>query len=149
MIRAKGEAEAAATQAKALAEAEGILKKAEAMKQYGEAATMNMQIEALKVYFEQLPAIAEAVAKPMSQIDTITMYGEGNTAKLTGDITKTITQVTSGLKDAGIDISAILSGMLGGSLVGKRNSNDENTGVEEAPKAVKIPTVVTPNLYTE
>lgn len=117
-IRAKGEAEAAAIQAKALAEAEGILKKAEAMKKYGDAATMDMQLEALKVYFNTLPAIAQAVAEPMAQIDKITMYGEGNTVKLTGDIMTTINQVNDGLKvSMGIDIQSILGGVLGGKLV--------------------------------
>ena len=58
--KARGEAEAAAIQAKAEAEAEGLMKKAEAMKQYGEAAKMDMQMEALKLYFQQLPAIAQA-----------------------------------------------------------------------------------------
>lgn len=116
-IRAKGEAEAAAIQAKAVAEAEGILKKAEAMQQYGEAATMDMQLQVLQTYFEQLPSIAEAIAKPMSQIDSITMYGEGNTAKLTGDITATLKQITDGVKDAtGIDPMALLAGYLGAAM---------------------------------
>lgn len=119
-IKAKGEAEAAAIQAKALAEAEGILKKAEAMKQYGESAQMNMQLDALKVYFEQLPAIAQAISAPMQQIDKITMYGEGNTSKLTGDITTTMQQIVDGVKDAtGIDPMALLAGMLGGKLGNK------------------------------
>ena len=90
------------------------------MKQYGEAAMADMQIEAIKVYFEQLPAIAQAIASPMAQIDSITMYGEGNTAKLTGDITTTMKQITDGVKDAtGIDPMAMLAGFLGGS-VGKK-----------------------------
>lgn len=61
--KARGEAEAAAIQAKAEAEAEGLMKKAEAMKQYGEAAKMDMQMEALKLYFQQLPAIAQATGQ--------------------------------------------------------------------------------------
>lgn len=116
-IKAKGEAEAAAIQAKAVAEAEGILKKAEAMKEYGEAAKMSMQLETIKAYFEQLPAIAQAIASPMSQIDSITMYGEGNTAKLTGDVMTTLNQVNDGLKGSvGIDIQSILGGVLGSKL---------------------------------
>ena len=116
-IRAKGEAEAAAIQAKAIAEAEGIQKKAEAMQQYGEAAMTDMQLQAIQTYFEQLPAIAEAIAKPMAQIDSITMYGDGNTAKLTGDITATLKQVVNGVKDAtGIDPMSVLAGYLGGSM---------------------------------
>ena len=113
-IKAKGEAEATAIQAKAEAEAAGILKKAEAMKQYGDAARQQMELDTLKVYFEQLPAIAQAIASPMTQIDKITMYGEGNTARLTGDITKTLKQVTDGIKDStGVDPMSLLLGAFG------------------------------------
>ena len=55
-ISAVGKAEAAAIQAKALAEAEGIDKKAEAMKKYGQAAVIEMVMNAL-------PAIAKNVAE--------------------------------------------------------------------------------------
>lgn len=124
-IKAKGEAEAAAIQAKALAEAEGTLKKAEAMKQYGDAARQQMELETLKVYFEQLPLIAKAVAEPMQKIDSITMYGEGNTAKLTEDITKTINQVTSGLKDStGLDLQTILGSFLGNKIATATKKDD-------------------------
>lgn len=138
-IRAKGEAEAAAIQAKELAKAEGILKKAEAMKRYGEAAQMDMQLQALETYFKQLPAIAQAVASPMSQIDSITMYGEGNTSKLTGDITKTIKQVTDGVKDAtGLDPMAFLAGILGAKL-----------GNSEKPVMVNVEPVESNTNYCE
>ena len=123
-IRAKGEAEAAAIKAKAEAEAAGILKKAEAMKEYGDAARQQMELDTLKIYFEQLPAIAEAIASPMQKIDSITMYGEGNTAKLTGDITTTMKQITDGLKDAtGLDPMALLAGVLGGKVANASNGS--------------------------
>ena len=67
-IRAVGEAEAEAIKLKALAEAEGIDKKAEAMKKYGEAAVVEMIMNAL-------PEIAKNVAEPLSKVDKITMYG--------------------------------------------------------------------------
>ena len=118
-IKAKGEAEAAAIQAKAIAEAEGILKKAEAMKEYGEAAKQQMQLDTLRAYFEQLPAIAEAVARPMENIDNITIY-EGGASNLTGNVTTTMKQITDGVKDAtGVDPMALLAGMLGGTLSNK------------------------------
>ena len=116
-LKAQGLAEAEAIRAKAEAEAKGLYEKAEAMKQYGEAAKMDMQMQALHTYFTQLPAIAEAIAKPMQNIDSITMYGEGNTAKLTGDITTTMKQITDGVKDAtGFDPMALLAGVLGGHM---------------------------------
>lgn len=115
-IAAKGRAEAEAIRAKAEAEAAGILKKAEAMKEYGEAATQQMMLDTLKVYFEQLPQIAEAVAKPMEGIDNITIY-EGGTSSLTGNVTTTMKQITDGVKDAtGVDPMAFLAGMLGGHM---------------------------------
>ena len=138
-IEAKGKAEAAAIQAKAEAEAAGILKKAEAMKQYGDAARQQMALDTLKVYFEQLPAIAQAIAAPMSQIDSITMYGEGNTSKLTGDITTTMKQVTDGVKDAtGIDLATLLSGFIGGK-VATAAAPKETTQVESYDEIENVP----------
>ena len=112
-IRQVGEAEAAAIQAKALAEAEGIDKKAEAMKKYGEAAVIEMVMNAL-------PEIAKNVAEPLSKVDKITMYGEGNTSKLVEDIVKSTTQISSGITEGmGIDLKTLLLGILGGKIGAK------------------------------
>lgn len=108
-MAAKGKAEAEAIQAKAEAEAAGILKKAEAMKQYGDAARQQMELDTLKVYFEQLPKIAEAVAKGYMNVDSIKMFG-GDSSKLAGDIMTTVTQVTDGIKEStGLDINEMLA----------------------------------------
>ena len=110
-IRAVGEAEAEAIRLKALAEAEGIDKKAEAMKKYGEAAVIEMIMGAL-------PEIAKNVAEPLSKVDKITMYGEGNSAKLLSDIVNGTTQVTEGISAGmGIDIKSLIMGALGGKMV--------------------------------
>ena len=109
-IRAVGEAEAEAIKLKALAEAEGFDKKAEAMKKYGEAAVVEMIMNAL-------PEIAKNVAEPLSKVDKITMYGEGNSAKLLSDIVNGTTQVTEGIASGmGIDIKSLIMGALGGKL---------------------------------
>ncbi len=106
-IQAKGEAEAAAIQAKAEAEAAGIDKKAEAMKKYGEAAIVEMLC---KMY----PEVARAIAEPLGKIDKITMYGDGNTARLTEDVTKSFKQTIDGLSDSlGIDLNTVVSSFLG------------------------------------
>ena len=55
--QAQGLAEAEAIRAKAEAEAKGMLEKAEALKQYGDAAKQQMELDAIKVLYEQLPAI--------------------------------------------------------------------------------------------
>ena len=128
--KAKGLAEAEAIKAQGLAEAEALNKKAEAMKLYGDAARQEMQLKTIEKYFEQMPQIAAAIAKPMEKIGNITMYGEGNTANLTGDITKTLTQVTNGLTDSlGIDLRTVLGSMFGAKLAGvtgdKPKENDK------------------------
>ena len=115
-IAAVGRAEAEAIRAKALAEAEGIDKKAEAMKKYGEAAVVEMIMAAL-------PEIAKNVAEPLSKVDKITMYGEGNSAKLIGDIVNSTTQITEGISSGmGIDIKSLLLGALGTKILA---DNDE------------------------
>jgi flotillin len=119
--KARGEAEAAAIQAKAKAEAEGLMKKAEAMKQYGEAAKMDMQMEALKLYFQQLPAIAQATGQAYTNVDKIVMFGD-DTSKLSGNIIKNVAQVSEGLSESlGIDVKTLLTGFLGGKLADSSN----------------------------
>ena len=109
-IRTKGLAEAEAIRAKAVAEAEGIEKKAEAMTKMGEAAVLEM-------YFKALPEVVKNAATPLNNVDRITMYGDGNSAKLMKDIMGTVTQVTDGLKEStGVDLTAVLSGFLGGKV---------------------------------
>jgi flotillin len=122
--RAKGEAEAAAIKAKAEAEAEGLLKKAEAMKQYGEAAMADMQMEALKTYFEQLPAIAAAIGEGYQGVDKIVMLGN-DSGQLAGNIMSTATQISEGMSQSlGIDLKSLLAGFMGGKIaVGAENDN--------------------------
>ena len=112
-------AEAQGIEAKGRAEADAIKAKAEAMKLYGEAATLQLILDS-----GVLPDIVNAYSKPiaeaMAQIDSITMYGEGNTAKLTEEISKNGTQIFDGLEKAtGLDIKSLLAGYLGGKLISK------------------------------
>ena len=138
VIRAKGMAEAEAIRAKALAEAEGLDKKAEAMQKMQEAAILQM-------YFEKLPEIAKAVSEPLTNIDKITMYGEGNTSNLVGDITKATNQVSNGLLEGmGISLKDLTQGILIGNGIGRGisnglNGNEANEVVDEKEeKAIKI-----------
>ena len=119
-IRTRGIAEAEAIRAKAVAEAEGIEKKAEAMQKMGEAAVLEM-------YFKALPEVVKNAAEPLSNVDKITMYGDGNSAKLMKDVMGTVVQVTDGLKEAtGVDLQAVLSGFLAGK-VANTNTSSNNT----------------------
>lgn len=123
-IKAKGLAEAEAIRAKALAEAEGIEKKAEAMKKYGQAAIMEM-------YFDALPEVVKNAAAPLNNVDKITMYGDGNSSKLTRDIIQTVTQVTDGLKEStGVDLQSVLAGFLGGKMA-EQFDNDKQDDLDD------------------
>ena len=117
-IRTKGLAEAEAIRAKAVAEAEGIEKKAEAMAKMGEAAVLEM-------YFKALPEVVKNAAEPLSNVDKITMYGDGNSAKLMKDVMGTVVQITDGLKEStGVDLQAVLSGFLAGKVATATTSQE-------------------------
>ena len=117
--------EAEGIEAKGRAEADAIKAKADAMKQYGEAATLQLILDS-----GVLPEIVNAYSKPLAEavgrIDSITMYGEGNTAKLTEEISKNGTQIFDGLEKAtGLDIKSLLAGYLGGKLISKKEEKSE------------------------
>ena len=117
-------AEAQGIEAKGRAEADAIKAKADAMKQYGEAATLQLILDS-GVLPEIVNAYSKPIAEAMAQIDSITMYGEGNTAKLTEEITNNGTQIFAGLEKAtGLDIKSLLAGFLGGKLINKSNSEE-------------------------
>ena len=113
--QAKGLAEAEAIRAKAEAEAKGMLEKAAALKEYGDAARQQMELETIKVLYEQLPAIAEAIGKGYAGAD-IHLIGN-DSGQLAGNMMGNITQIIEGFKGAtGVDPMSVLSGMLGAKL---------------------------------
>jgi flotillin len=120
--RIKKMAEAEGIRATALAEAEGIDKKAEAMQKYTGAAVLAM-------YFNALPEIARGIAEPLNNVDKITMFGEGNNAKMIQDIVNGMTKIEEGIgASLGIDIKAWLIDMISkGELFAKK---DEQEGPE-------------------
>ena len=118
--QAQGLAEAEAIRAKAEAEAKGMMEKAEALKQYGDAAKQQMELDALKVLYEQLPALAEAIGKGYNGAE-IHLIGN-DSGQLAGNMMSNITQILEGFKGStGIDPTSVISGMLGSKLA----SNDK------------------------
>ncbi len=114
--RAKG------IQAVGLAEAEAIEKKALAMKLMEEAAVLELILDS-----EVLPKIVGAAAQPLSQVDKITMYGDGNSTKLVGDIVNSSTQILSSVQEAtGIDLTSLLAGYASGKLTKKSSEPKED-----------------------
>jgi flotillin len=92
------------------------------MKQYGDAAMADMQMQAIKTYFEQLPEIARAVGEGYQGVDKIVMLGN-DSGQLAGNIMNTTTQISEGLSESiGIDLKGLLTGMLGAKII----TNGEN-----------------------
>lgn len=132
-IRALGEAEAAAIQAKGLAEAEAINKKAEAMQKYGQAAMIEMVVNAL-------PEMAKAIAEPFGSIDNISIIDSGNGeggvnsmgAYVPGALAKTIQAVK---EVTGLDLVEV---MKADTYDAKVNRNVNITGLEGMGDAKKV-----------
>ena len=105
--RHAAEQQAAGIKAVGLAEAKAIEEKAEAQKKMGEASVLEM-------YFRAMPQIVAAAAGPLENVDKITMYGDGNSAKMVGDVMQSANQVMEAMAANGIDVKALLSGFMGG-----------------------------------
>lgn len=112
-IRIKGAAEAEATRIKGQAlaeamkaEAEAMREKAEAYKQYGEAAIVQMIVE-------KLPEIAKNISEPLTQTDKMVIIdnGGGNgAAKVTQNVTKIISEVPEVVESlTGINLINLIS----------------------------------------
>lgn len=110
----RGEADAFAIEAKAKAEAEKMAKKADAWKEYKEAAILDMMLESM-------PKVAAEIAAPLSQAKRIRMVTDGTgdigAAKLTNEVLTIMASVPNSVKNmTGVDITQQLSRSgLGGS----------------------------------
>ena len=115
--RFSAEQRAIGIQAVGIAEAEAIEKKALAMKKMESAAVLELVLNS-----NVLPNIVKAASEPLTKVDKITMYGEGNSTKLVGDIVNTSTKVLESVKEAtGIDLTSLLAGF----ATGKATQNKE------------------------
>ncbi|HXJ72973.1 MAG TPA: flotillin domain-containing protein, partial [Candidatus Dormibacteraeota bacterium] len=89
--KAKGLAEAAIIQAQGKAQAEAMSQKAESFKQYNEAAVIEMLVRVL-------PEVAGRISEPLSKTERMVIINSGDgpgggASKVTGDITRIISQL--------------------------------------------------------
>ncbi len=126
-IAAKGKAEAEAIKAKGIAEAEAMEKKAEAYKKYNGAAMAEMMIKIM-------PQMAAEIAKPLSQIDKINIYGTGDgsngASQISGNMPIVMKQVFDTMSEAtGVDFTEIMKAGTYDAKVNK-NINLNGAGVD-------------------
>ena len=112
-IRLRGEAEADAARAIGIAEAEVIRQKAEAWKEYSEAAILQQLLE-------QLPEVASAVAQPLSKTDRIVVISNGQNgsgtgaAKISQDVADIVAQVPATVEAlTGFDLLEAIGNLTG------------------------------------
>jgi flotillin len=104
-MRVEGEAEVELMRAKGAAQSAGMKEKAEAWRQYNEAAIYQM-------FIDVLPQVARAVSEPLSKVDKITLIGNGGgggASKITGEVTNILAQMPEVLESlTGVDIKEML-----------------------------------------
>lgn len=102
--KAKGMAEAEVIEAKGLAEAKAMMNKAQAWKQYNQAAIVDIIVN-------KMPEIAKAMSDPLTKIDKIIMVsGDGaGPSKLARDVASTVATLPELIKQlSGVDVTEIL-----------------------------------------
>ncbi len=104
-IRQRGEAEADAARARGMAEAEVIRQKAEAWKEYSEAAILQQLLD-------RLPEVASAVAQPLAKTDRIVVISNGQNGSGTG-----VSKVSQDIADIVAQVPATIEALTGFDLL--------------------------------
>jgi flotillin len=130
VLRQKGLAEAEVIRKQGLAEADATREKAEAWKEYTQAAILQQLLD-------KLPEIASAVSEPLSKTDRIVIIGGGENSsgagasKITQDVTNIVAQLPATIEAlTGIDMIAAIS-----QLTGLQSVDPDGQVPEEEEKA--------------
>lgn len=134
VIRARGMTEADVIRAQGLSEAEAMRRKAEAWEHYTQAAVLQFLIQ-------NLPALAEAISKPLAQTEKIVVISNGGEGTGTGAtrVTQDVTNVLSQMPEVvnaltGIDLVALLK-----SLPAVKQAGAKPAEVETSPEPAVDP----------
>lgn len=128
-IEREGQAEASATAARGAAEAEARRQNAEAFKQYGEAAI-------LELLTGMLPDLVRAASEPISAVDKITVISTDGASDLTKNVATNVEQgLQIGSDLTGVDLRNLLAGFTQSrrpaNAAPERHASDEAVGAEE------------------
>ena len=134
-IRLRGDAEADAVRAKGLAEAAAMLQKADAWKEYGQAALVEQLLQSM-------PEVASAIAQPLAKTERIAIISTGGNdgsgagaSKVTRDVTNIIAQLPEVIEAlTGIDVIGSIK-----NLPGVRDSNGDAAGSNGSAAAPESP----------
>jgi flotillin len=108
-MKLEGIAQAEKTKQLGLAEAESMLKKAQAWDKYNQAAILEM-------YLKMLPELAKSIAEPLSKVDKIVVVGGDKnlgTTKITAQVGEILAQMPEVVKTlTGVDMKKYLKNKL-------------------------------------
>lgn len=141
-VRLAGEAQAGVVRVQGEAEAEALAKRAEAFKQFNDAAI-------IQTVLAELPNIVRAAAEPMAQIDSLTVLSSEGATDLVRNSTRTLAEASTSIKAlTGLDIPSLISGAVarvGGQegassgQAGQGGSSSGSTTSKEAGQALGQP----------
>jgi flotillin len=122
----EGNAEAGIVLSKGEAEAKALALRAEAYRQFNEAAI-------IQTVLSMLPEIVRAAAEPMGHIDNLTVLSNDGASDVVKNVTRTVTEASTTVKGlTGIDIPELLNQALG-------SSSDESSGGPPAKPSPPTP----------
>jgi flotillin len=118
----EGNAEAGIVLSKGEAEAKALALRAEAYRQFNEAAI-------IQTVLSMLPDIVRAAAEPMGNIDNLTVLSNEGASDVVRNVTRTVTEAGTTVKGlTGIDIPQMLSQAMGGATNGGGTSSRGSGG---------------------
>jgi flotillin len=127
--RLEGGAEAQIVLTKGEAEAKALAMRADAYKQFNEAAIIQTVLSAL-------PEIVKAAAEPMGHIDSLTVMSADGASDIVRNATRAMVESTTAIKGlTGLDVPALVSGALGGSPL-RRKDGDGNGSEQSAAERI-------------
>src|SRR6266480_3818522 len=128
--RLQGSAEAAVVLTKGEAEAKALAMRADAYKQFNDAALIQTVLAAL-------PDIVRAAAEPMEHIDSLTVMSVDGASEMVKNTTRVVAESATAIKGlTGLDVPNLISNaMRSGGLAGVRSGDGDRGGGSAKPSA--------------
>jgi len=121
-VQLEGNAEAEIILNKGESEAKALALRAEAFKQFNEAAV-------IQTVLGQLPDIVRAAAEPMGRIDNLTVLSNDGASELVRNTTRTVTEASATVKGlTGLDVPALINTAMAGATGGGGSSSGGGGG---------------------
>src|SRR5207247_5373108 len=128
--RLEGGAEAQIVLTKGEAEAKALAMRADAYKQFNEAAIIQTVLAAL-------PEIVKAAAEPMGHINSLTVMSAEGASDLVKNATRAVIESTTAIKGlTGLDVPSLVGGALGRGFVDRGRTSEGDGHAEKAGSAV-------------